>query len=259
MKIQKSANTLSPGLLCKVLAAFLVVLFLGIKLYSSGGGSDNPQVEQQQQQQQHLIGEEDGATADNIMPTKSSKSSDGGADMATYDQSERNKGETNTSSEKQAAVKTHKDEDSHDFPSLQSLTDGKTVKGDVSWMLDFAITGFAKCGTTWMMNYLRKNGRNNGEIWVNQGEVHFMRKPEGPAKMVDLMYKTHETDRLDGTKRIYGIKNPAEMEIEGSLEQYAKYFPNTKFIISLRHPGKRCLSLALLGYIACYFAVGEVL
>ena len=33
-----------------------------------------------------------------------------------------------------------------------------------------------------MMNYLRKNGRSSGELWVNQGEVHFMRKPDGPAQ-----------------------------------------------------------------------------
>ena len=124
------------------------------------------------------------------------------------------------------------------FPSLSSLTDGTKVHTDVSWMLDFAITGFAKCGTTWMMNYLRRNGRASGELWVNQGEVHFMRKPEGPAKMVKLMYKTHEADVAEGTKRLYGVKNPAEMEIEGSLGRYAEYFPQTKFIISLRHPVK---------------------
>mmetsp|Transcript_4626 Transcript_4626/g.13092 ORF Transcript_4626/g.13092 Transcript_4626/m.13092 type:complete len:504 (-) Transcript_4626:1238-2749(-) len=124
------------------------------------------------------------------------------------------------------------------FPSLSSLTDGSKVHTDVSWMLDFAITGFAKCGTTWMMNYLRRNGRASGELWVNQGEVHFMRKPDGPAKMVKMMYKTHEADVAEGTKRLYGVKNPAEMEIEGSLGRYAEYFPQTKFIISLRHPVK---------------------
>lgn len=124
------------------------------------------------------------------------------------------------------------------FPSLVSLTDGTNVHTDVSWMLDFAITGFAKCGTTWMMNYLRRNGRSSGELWVNQGEVHFMRKPDGPAKMVKMMYKTHEADVAEGTKRLYGVKNPAEMEIEGSLGRYAEYFPQTKFIISLRHPVK---------------------
>jgi len=135
-------------------------------------------------------------------------------------------------SSKEIAVRNGK------FPSLSSLTDGKNINSDVDWMLDFAIVGFAKCGTTWMMNYLRKNGRSSGELWVNQGEVHFMRKAEGPAKMVNLMYKTHAADVQEGTKRIYGVKNPAEMELEGSLGRYAQYFPHTKFIISLRHPVK---------------------
>ena len=137
------------------------------------------------------------------------------------------------------------------LPPLTDLIDptSLTVKADVGWMLDFAIVGFAKCGTTWMMNYLRKNGRASGELWVNQGEVHVMRGEGGPAKLAELLYPTHEADAAAAAadalpavarprKRLYGIKNPAELEIEGSLGRYAAYYPHTRFIVSLRHPVK---------------------
>jgi len=123
---------------------------------------------------------------------------------------------------------------SYRVPPLSELIEGNGIKGNVSWMLDFSVADYPKAGTTFLMNYLR---RKNSEIYINNGELCFLNK-RYPSKLIKMYYEPHLENSFngDGNKIQFGIKCPEELETEFGLKRYAKYFPNTKLIVSIRHP-----------------------
>ena len=120
------------------------------------------------------------------------------------------------------------------IPPLSDLLRGDDIRGNVSWMLDFSIADYPKAGTTFLMNYLR---RKNDEIYMNNGELCFLNR-EHPSKLIKVYYEPHlkNTINEDGKRIQFGIKCPEDLETEFGLKRYAKYFPNTKLIVSVRHP-----------------------
>ncbi|KAL3791336.1 hypothetical protein HJC23_006065 [Cyclotella cryptica] len=125
------------------------------------------------------------------------------------------------------------------WPPLRDLiaSDGDiTIYEDISWLLDFAIIGFAKTGTTSILRHLSDLAHllpsESCDLVVN-----------GTAKLVRDMYKDRNT-RLDKAERngdifeerLRGLKCPQDVSSEFSMHNYAKYFPNTKLIIGVRHP-----------------------
>jgi len=119
-------------------------------------------------------------------------------------------------------------------PPLSELVDGNHIRGDVSWMLDFSIVDYPKAGTTFLMNYLR---RKNDEIYINNGEICYQNR-RNPSKLVRMYYKPHLDNTVNerGERIKFGIKCPEDLETEFGLKRYAKFFPDTKMIISVRHP-----------------------
>uniref|UniRef100_A0A7S4J233 Sulfotransferase domain-containing protein n=1 Tax=Odontella aurita TaxID=265563 RepID=A0A7S4J233_9STRA len=135
------------------------------------------------------------------------------------------------------------------LPPLDTLLSGtdsdSEIIGDVSFLLDFAIVGYAKGGTTFLMNYLRKG---SDETWVNNGEVHDMSRGH-PANIVSLFYDAHLNHPPDHKAKKsspsssppvvkYGYKSPEDLETPDALPLFQKYFPKTKLIVSIRHPVK---------------------
>eukprot|EP00567_Pseudictyota_dubia_P000648 CAMPEP_0197467148 /NCGR_PEP_ID=MMETSP1175-20131217/65419_1 /TAXON_ID=1003142 /ORGANISM="Triceratium dubium, Strain CCMP147" /LENGTH=499 /DNA_ID=CAMNT_0043003211 /DNA_START=56 /DNA_END=1555 /DNA_ORIENTATION=+ len=119
------------------------------------------------------------------------------------------------------------------LPPLSSLVRGGQITGDVSWLLDFAVVDFPKCGTTFLMNYLSKAD----ETYINHGEVCSMDRHR-PQKVVNRYYPIIKDKRYtnDGRRIKYGLKCPEELETEYALQDYVTYFPNIKFVVTVRHP-----------------------
>lgn len=119
-------------------------------------------------------------------------------------------------------------------PPISELIDGNSITGNVSWMLDFSIADYPKAGTTFLMNYLR---RKNEEIYINNGELCYLNR-RNPSKLIRMYYRPHlqNSDNEGGNKIQFGIKCPEDLETEFGLKRYAKYFPQTKLIVSIRHP-----------------------
>lgn len=86
------------------------------------------------------------------------------------------------------------------------------------------------------MNYLR---RGSDETFVHAGEVHDIARGH-PENIVSTFYEPHVTHKrtTDGHKILFGLKSPEDLETEASIPMYQTYFPETKFIVSLRHPVK---------------------
>ena len=111
-------------------------------------------------------------------------------------------------------------------PPLRNYIQGKNITGDVNWLLSFSIVAFPKCGTSSLMAYLR-----------NQTESIYMFDDErcelGWKQEVNLVWHLHANYR-PGIQM--GIKCPRDLEVDIAMENYRRYFPNTKFIIGVRHP-----------------------
>ena len=110
-------------------------------------------------------------------------------------------------------------------PPLESLVQGWNVTGDISFLLDFAVVGFPKCGTSSLMYQLK----NHSQVDIFTDERCDMAYNKQVLLAKDL-YKMNPT-------HFRGLKCP--MDIESTplgLPNYHKYFPHTKFIVGIRHP-----------------------
>ena len=122
------------------------------------------------------------------------------------------------------------------LPDLAELIDERdgSVVGDVSFLLDFAIVGFPKSGTTFMKDYLN---RTTG-TYVYERE--FCMKRDGDvARFVAEYHALHvalnQTDL--GRKTVsFGIKCPGPLYRANDLVYLREYFPETRLIVGLRHP-----------------------
>lgn len=125
------------------------------------------------------------------------------------------------------------------LPPLSDLIEDKKVKADVSWLLDFAVIGNAKSGTTFLKNYLGKFD----EIYMDPSETCKNSKNR-TDKVVQFFHerlqKTSGERRAaytdDGRRVKTGLKCPKETGTQYALGNYATYFPRTKFIVTVRHP-----------------------
>jgi hypothetical protein len=111
-----------------------------------------------------------------------------------------------------------------------------SIIGNVSDLLDFAIIGFAKAGTSTMMQYLnqppisRVFQQEHCHIGYDRPEVLV---PELYHALRKATFSTN-TPATTTTTALIGIKCPRN--IDDSMINFSTYFPHTKFIIALRHP-----------------------
>lgn len=100
---------------------------------------------------------------------------------------------------------------------------------DVSWLLDFAVIGFPKCGTTTLMQSLN----TPADAAVVQKE----RCGLGNDHIARLVWQLMEGDALPRDPTVKrGIKCPKNLESPSTLRNLAKYFPQAKLIVTVRHP-----------------------
>lgn len=122
------------------------------------------------------------------------------------------------------------------LPDLGELIDERdgSVTGDISFLLDFAIVGFPKSGTTFMKDHLNRTS----ETFVYERE--FCMKRDGDvARFVREYHALHVTlNQTDvGRKTVrFGIKCPGPLYRVRDLVYLREYFPSTRLIVGLRHP-----------------------
>lgn len=116
---------------------------------------------------------------------------------------------------------------SMDRPPLHTIVnDDNEIIGDPEWLLDFAILGYGKCGTSTMMHWLREHpeiqafGREKG---------HFMSRK--PGLMIRQLYEVLEPGPYQR-----GYKAPQDVTQVHILNYYRTYWPNAKLILGIRHP-----------------------
>jgi hypothetical protein len=117
---------------------------------------------------------------------------------------------------------------SYEKPQLDKIIQGWNVTGPVNWLLDFAIVGFPKAGTSALMYYLQNQTQS---IFIFSEERCEMGWNQHVPLMVDLHRNYEPHLRM-------GIKCPRDLEVDLALKNYKEFFPQTKFIVGVRHPIK---------------------
>jgi hypothetical protein len=113
------------------------------------------------------------------------------------------------------------------YPPIDSIVTGKyNVSGDMSFLVDFAIIGFPKCGTSTMMEYLDQSPHTK----VAQKEKCEL----GTGRQAKLVRDLYAEFPEGNFKR--GIKCPRDLENEYAVGKYMEYLPNTNFLVGMRHP-----------------------
>ena len=112
-------------------------------------------------------------------------------------------------------------------PPLDTIiSEDNEIIGDPEWLLDFAILGYGKCGTSTMMQWLGEHpeiqafGREKG---------HFMSRK--PGLMVRQLYEVLEPGPYQR-----GYKAPQDITQVHILNYYRTYWPTAKLILGIRHP-----------------------
>lgn len=109
------------------------------------------------------------------------------------------------------------------------------VVANVSYLLDFAIVGFSKCGTSLHLRWLHLHP----EILMYNREISSLRKGK-PAELVSLMYDLEATSSSSlssypAPKRI-GYKSPIDIMSPRALDALGRYWPDAGLVVGVRHP-----------------------
>jgi hypothetical protein len=108
---------------------------------------------------------------------------------------------------------------------LISKEDDKVI-GDVSFLLQFAIVGHGKCGTTAIADWLSQNPQvripKQETLELALGTV---------TEFISRVYIDHPPGRS-----VNGYKCPGDIRSPKSIRALSQYFPKTVLIIGIRHP-----------------------
>jgi len=108
------------------------------------------------------------------------------------------------------------------------ITPQREVIGDPGFLLDVAIIGFPKCGTTALQDWLSQHP----QIELLPGEA-FPLMYRKPYLLIWRLY----TQLPDGPgKLIRGYKNPLDIRTPTSMHYLSTLFPRTLLVVGLRHP-----------------------
>eukprot|EP00978_Attheya_sp_CCMP212_P016826 scaffold44439_cov49-Attheya_sp.AAC.1 len=113
-------------------------------------------------------------------------------------------------------------------PDFSDIVRNRTFYQSPNWLLDFAVVGFPKCGTSTMMKYL--NIPNVSALLQDEQCMLSYNQDEPFAK--DLYEKLPS----DPPHLLRGIKCPQNLESDNALQNFQTLFPRTKLIVGVRHP-----------------------
>jgi len=112
-------------------------------------------------------------------------------------------------------------------PPLDSILDknGRVI-GDPGFLLDVAVIGFGKCGTSTVMDWIGMHP----DVRAFPKEVWNLMDNQLPTFITRLY------NELEPGPYLHGYKAPQDITQDHILNLYRKYWPNAKLILGIRHP-----------------------
>lgn len=113
------------------------------------------------------------------------------------------------------------------LPPLKSLLRPEQEGfGDVQFLFNFAIAGFAKCGTSSLLNWLRESPE------VMTPALEYENMQNDPASAILAQYNLVSKEG----RGVTGYKSPHHIQFQQCLDFYRNHAPETKLIVTIRHP-----------------------
>jgi hypothetical protein len=131
-----------------------------------------------------------------------------------------------TSTTRSTSIKSKRSTFPSPIPPLSSLINNETVIDEVDFLLDFAIIGHCKTGTTFLAKWLGSHSEITNDLLGK--ERHYLTTKQ-PFRMVEYLHS------LPGDQ-LRAFKAPRDVYNIRVVELLAKYFPSAKLIVGLRHP-----------------------
>ena len=113
------------------------------------------------------------------------------------------------------------------WPPLEDVYNGQDIIGDPQYLLDFAIIGFEKSGSSTFMKWLGAHP----QVQCFQEEIYDLYQNK-PGAMV---WRLH-TQLESGWDYKRGYKSPGDIFLANVIHLLDDYFPKTRLILALRHP-----------------------
>ena len=123
------------------------------------------------------------------------------------------------------------------WPELEEVFDGRKVIADPQFLLDFAVIGFEKSGTSTLMKWFGAHS----QIQFFQEEIYDLYR----NRTGSMVWRLH-TQLKPGWEYKRGYKSPIDIFLPNALHLLDQYFPQTKLFLALRHPVR---------YVSCYKVV----
>ena len=114
------------------------------------------------------------------------------------------------------------------FESIVKDHRNNVIVGDLQFLLDFAIVGHAKCGTSTMME------------WVGHHPQVLCRGQELPhltlGKIGLFAKNCYNLDEKGDPSKLRAYKNPTDVQNLRAIRLLREYFPQTRLLVGIRHP-----------------------
>ena len=112
-------------------------------------------------------------------------------------------------------------------PKLDEIVKGWDIVGDPSWLLNVAVIGFPKCGTSTLMHHLD----SHSEIKMFTEE----RCDLGGRQEVTLIRDLY--NKFEPGNYVRGLKCPSNIDsAHMALPTFKNFFPKAHLIVGVRHP-----------------------
>ena len=148
-------------------------------------------------------------------------------------------------------------------PPLPSILTGDwNITGNASWLLDFAIIGFPKCGTSTLLFHLLEHHDQIQSFPDERCDLSYNRQAilirdlyqqvqnvtnlyNQQQQQQQIQQQPSSSSSLRSTNPIIphpfsirrGIKCPLDLEGTSlAIPNYQRYFPHTRYVVGLRHP-----------------------
>jgi hypothetical protein len=121
------------------------------------------------------------------------------------------------------------------LPDIADIQSSMKIPGNETagqFLLDFAIIGNAKCGTSTIMNWLHSQYPH---IQIPRDELYHLKSKQAWDLLGVFYHYFGGPDKLL-PHSIKGYKSPSDITNERPIRLLRTYFPQTKLIVGLRHP-----------------------
>mmetsp|Transcript_20927 Transcript_20927/g.49690 ORF Transcript_20927/g.49690 Transcript_20927/m.49690 type:complete len:429 (+) Transcript_20927:123-1409(+) len=141
---------------------------------------------------------------------------------------------TNTNTNTSKSLRSMFDGDHHrpgfKYPPFRMIVRNhkkNEIIGSPQFLLDFAIVGFPKCGTSTMMEWLGYHS----QVSCFQGETPHLSKGR-----IGLFIKRLYNGLDSSPQKLRGYKNPTDISNLKATRLLREYFPETRLFVGIRHP-----------------------